>query len=113
MKSFNSVVFILLLSSCGHLPPFKKIKVIHFTDDLYQKKDIGEIKVKHCKHDVGKYSTGYVNFDELFKKIQEKKGGISYIVNLKIDEDRINISDSKGNNIYSKECMILKGRGFK
>ena len=109
----KSIMLLFIFASCGEVPVFRKIKVLHFTGDLTMKKDKGEIKVEQCKHLVGEEASfGSINFYEILESVRSKKGGLTYIQDLRTDYKKTSLPDLSGKNIYSKECFMMKGRGF-
>ena len=102
-----------MVSGCAH-KKFDRIRVIHFTDDFSRKSSVGVIKVKYCKYSSGKASVGKeLSFEKAYEELKEKKGGLQYIENLVFQEDSQSVSDLSGKKIAGKDCIIVKGNGYK
>lgn len=112
MKTFF-IITLFVLGSCTQVQVFKKITVLHFTDDFRAKKDVGQVKVKSCQYAAGEFETGEPSFEKTYEDLVSAKGGLSYITNLTMKNDKLEVSDLKGNRIAGKNCIILKGRGYR
>ena len=106
---FLCALLLLSVSSCIHLRPFKQIKSLHFTDDFSAKKSHGIVKGKDCKYSAGTYSTkGEVSYSKALEEARDKKGGLSYMTDVRLDSDDVGVTGLGG-----KECIIVKGKGHK
>lgn len=107
--NFLRLTMLLSITSCIHLRPFKQIKSLHFTDDLSARKSHGIVKGKDCKYSAGAYSTkGNVSHNKALEEARDKKGGLTYMTDVRMDSDDVGITGLGG-----KECIVVKGTGHR
>lgn len=107
----------MVLASCRSqtLEPFRRIKVLHFTDDFYLKKNRGKVKGEVCRHNA-KLTTNLDKWNKVklkdgteislraaMEKIEKQKGGLAYLVDVSRDDK----------STLAKQCIIVRGKGFK
>jgi hypothetical protein len=100
----------MALSGCQTYKYAHQLKLVSLSDDFHESESIGNVRGVDCQSFIFGYPTGpEPSLDRALENAQNQSGSnrVRYITDVTTD------SEGFDSFLYKKECLVVKGKGYK